>query len=306
MKAKRTSAHVVAAVDGSRGSRAAVTYAAREARDRGLPLELVNVVPAYLPAGPFPMSPEVTMRDAGYEVLQGAHDVAVAASPGLEVTTTLLMGSRVDALVRHTRDAALLVAGAAPHGLAERLWTGSIVTGLAARATCPFVIVPSAEHDAARFGRIVVGLKSTTRAEHLLGTAFAVARQSQSDLVVIHAWHLLSGYDDAIAERIVDPEWATEQRRMIEDNLIDLRMAYPDVQVEVELVHGQPAYALVTRSTDADLLLISRPPHGGFVHYLGATARAVIRDAACPIEVVPPLTETPHVDHADIRVARQP
>ncbi len=306
MNAKRSTAHVVAGVDGSRGSRAAATYAAREARDRGLPLELVHVVPAYLAAGPFPMSPEATMRAAGREILQSAYERVRADSPGLEVITTLLMGSRVDALVRHTRDAALLVAGAPPHGLAERLWTGSIVTGLAARASCPFVIVPVEGRTVPRFGRIVVGLKSTNHAEHLLGAAFAVAQQTQSDLVVTHAWHLLSGYDDAIAERTVDPEWVTEQTRMIEDNLIDLRMAYPDVQVRVDLEHGQPAYALVTQSASADLLLISRPPHGGFVHYLGATARAVIREAVCPIEVVPPMNETLHVEHADTEVALLP
>ncbi len=306
MNARRTTAHVVAAVDGSRGSTAAVTYAAREARDRGFPLELVYVVPTYVPAGPFPMSPEATMREAGREILQAARDVAETGSPGLEVITTLLMGSRVDALVRHARDAALLVAGSPPHGLAERLWTGSIVTGLAARASCPFVIVPLEGKAEPRFGRIVVGLKSTKHAEHLLGAAFAVARQTQSDLVVTHAWHMLSGYDDAIADRIVDPEWVTEQTRMIEDNLIDLRLAYPDVQVQVDLEHGQPAYALVTQSVSADLLLISRPPHGGFVHYLGATARAVIRDAACPIEVVPPLSETLNVEHAYTEVAMLP
>jgi len=30
------------------------------------------------------------------------------------------------------------------------------------------------------------------------------------------------------------------------------------------------------------------------VHYLGATARAVIREAECPVEVVPPREETRH------------
>ncbi len=71
-------------------------------------------------------------------------------------------------------------------------------------------------------------------------------------------------------------------------------MAYPDVLVQVDVVHGQAAFALVDRSAEADLLLISRPAHGGFVHFLGATARAVIRDAACPVEVVPPVDETLH------------
>ena len=54
------------------------------------------------------------------------------------------------------------------------------------------------------------------------------------------------------------------------------------------------------------MAVISRPAHGGFVHYLGATARAVIRDAACPVEVVPPATETPYVEHADTTAALVP
>ena len=288
---------VVAATDGSRGSRAAVVYAAAEARTRGLPLEVVTVMPAYLPAGPFPVAPDASMHKAAHAVLGQAADLAEATVPGLHVTTTLLLGSRVDALVRHTTDAALLAVGAPPHGLAERLWTGSTVTGAAARVRCPLVIVPPEQGSAPRTGRVVVGLKTTRHAEHLLGAAFAVAQQTQCDLRVVHAWRMLSGYDDMIADRTTRSEKVTELVRSIEDNLIDLRLAYPEVQVEVEVLHRQAAFALTEESEDADLLLISRPAHGGFVHYLGSTARAVIREARCPVEVVPPVDETRDVEH---------
>jgi len=296
MTRTRSSNHVVAATDGSRGAAAAVVYAAEEARTRGLPLELVTVVPAYLPAGPFPVSPDAATNRAAHAVLDDAQKLAEETVPGIRLTTTLLLGSRVDALIRHTCDAALLTVGAPPHGLAERLWTGSTVTGTAARVRCPLVIVPPDQTSASRVGRIVVGLKSTRHAEHLLGAAFAVAQQTQSDLLVVHAWHMLSGYDDVIASRTTTPDRVTELERSIEDNLIDLRLAFPDVQVRVEVEHGQAAFALTARSAEADLLLISRPAHGGFVHYLGATARAVIREAACPVEVVPPVDESRDVE----------
>ena len=288
---------VVAATDGSRGSRAAVVYAAAEARTRGLPLEVVTVMPAYLPAGPFPVAPDASMHKAAHAVLGQAADLAEATVPGLDVSTTLLLGSRVDALVRHTQDAALLAVGAPPHGLSERLWTGSTVTGAAARVRCPLVIVPPEQGSAPRTGRVVVGLKTTRHAEHLLGAAFAVAQQTQSDLRVVHAWQMLSGYDDMIADRTTTSDKVTELVRSIEDNLIDLRLAYPEVQVEVEVLHRQAAFALTEEAEEADLLLISRPAHGGFVHYLGSTARAVIREARCPVEVVPPVDETRDVEH---------
>jgi nucleotide-binding universal stress UspA family protein len=285
--------HVVVATDGTEGSLAAVRYAAREAQVRGVPLELVHVVPPCLPAGPFSAVPDAEIRLSGRSTLGHSRDAAVAAVPDVEVVSTLLIGSRVDAIVWHTREAALLVVGAAPHGLLERLWTGSVVTGIAARATCPIVIVPPGAH-APRAGaarRILVGLKSTEHAEHLLSAAFALARQTQSDLTIVHAWHLPSGHDDVNAERTLRRAWLVEQERTLEDALIDHRMAFPDVQVDVDLVHGQAAFALVSQSRTADVLMISRPGHGGLVHYLGSTARAVIRDAECVVEVVPPLHE---------------
>jgi nucleotide-binding universal stress UspA family protein len=296
MTTTHTSAHVVAATDGSPGSRAAVVYGAQEATTRGLPLEIVHVMPAYLPAGSFPVAPDAAMHHAAHAVLNKAGDLAAEVAPHLEITTRLLHGPRVDSLVMHTQDAALLVVGAPPHNLAERLWTGSTVTATASRVVCPLVIVPPTQGEAVRTGRVVVGLKTTKHAEHLLGAAFAVARQTQSDLSVVHAWRRLSGYDDAIAARTTTQEAITEQVRRIEDSMIDLRMAYPDVQVRVELTHGQAAFALVRESAEADLLMVSRPAHGGFVHYLGSTARAVIRDATCPVEVVPPLDEVHEVE----------
>ncbi len=285
--------HVVVATDGSEGSLAAVRYAARAAEGRGVDLELVHVVPPCLPVGPFPAVPDAEMRQSGNTTLRHSRDAALAEVPALEVVCTLLIGSRVDAIVRHTHEAAVLVVGAAPHGLVHRLWTGSVVTGIAARATFPIVIVPLGAHRprAGAGRRILVGLKSAEHADHLLSSAFALAQQTQSDLTVVHAWHLLSGYDDATAERTLRRAWLVEQERMLEDALIDHRLAFPDIQVDVDLVHGQAAFALVKLSHTADILMISRPSHGGLVHYLGSTARAVIRDAECVVEVVPPVHE---------------
>jgi nucleotide-binding universal stress UspA family protein len=146
-------AHVVAATDGSAGSRAAVLYAAQEATTRGLPLEIVHVMPAFLPAGPFPIAPDAGMHHSAHLVLTRAGDLAAEAAPHLEITTTLLHGARVDSLVMHTRDAALLVVGAPPHNLAERLWTGSTVTSTAARVVCPLLIVPPTHGVGPRTGR---------------------------------------------------------------------------------------------------------------------------------------------------------
>jgi nucleotide-binding universal stress UspA family protein len=53
----------------------------------------------------------------------------------------------------------------------------------------------------------------------------------------------------------------------------------------VRVVHARPEVALVDASHEADRVLISRPAHGGLVHHLGGTGRAVLRTAVCPVEV---------------------
>jgi nucleotide-binding universal stress UspA family protein len=297
--------HVVVATSGSATSRSATRYATRQAAARGLPLEIVHVVPSSLPVGPYGGAPDAVIRRAGRELLDRAEELARRTDPQVPVVSTLLTGSRVDALVRHTEGAGLLVVGAPPRDLLERLWTGSTVTGTVARATCPVAVVPpDAEPAATR--TVLVGLKSTRHVGHLLATAFAVADQAGAALRVVHAWHLMSPYDEAIYGRRLTPDWELEEAHRIEDLLVDLRAAHPSVEVHVDLRHGQAAYTLVEASREVDLLVISRPAHGGFVHYLGATARAVLREAACPVLVVPPLDETAGVEHAGAASASAP
>lgn len=286
MSTSRTG-RVLVATSGSAASQSAITFAARTAAARGLALEIAHVVTPTIAVGPYGVSPDPVVRQAGREVLARGETLAHRIEPHVDITTTLLIGSRPDAIVEKSHDADLIVVGGAPHDLMGGLWAGSTVTGVAARASCPVAVIPS-ENAEPGTHRVVVGLKSTQHVDQLLHAAFAVASQTGSELRIIHVWQLLSPYDNAVAERLPTPGWEVEQGHAIEALLIDLRMAYPTVPVHVDLVHGQPGRALVEASREADVLVISRPVHGGFVHHLGAAARAVLREAHCPVLVVPP------------------
>jgi nucleotide-binding universal stress UspA family protein len=282
---------VLVATSGSAASRSAIAFAARTAAARGLALELVHVVTPTISAGTHGVSPDAVVREAGRRVLVHGEELARRTAPHLEVVTSLLTGSRPDAVVVKSADADLIVVGGPPHDLLGRLWTGSTVTGIAARAACPVAVIP-AGYEKPTHGRVLLGLKTTQHADALLAAGFAIAAQTGSELRIVHAWRMVSPYDDAVAGRLPTPDWEQEEGRRIEGLLIDLRLAYPTVPVEVDLVHGQPAYTLVEASRDADVLVISRPVHGGVVHHLGAAARAVIREAHCPLLIVPPISST--------------
>ena len=203
--------------------------------------------------------------------------------------TVLFTGGRVPGLVESSRLAPLLVVGTTEKSFAERIWTGTTVTGVSARANCPVVVVPSEWDGAHRHGRVVAAFKSPHHCAELFDRAFELAARDGSELVVLHAWKLASGYDDIVSGRVAEGDWAERQQTIIEPLLADLRHQYPDVPAQVQVVHGQPAGVLVDQGAAADRLMLMRPVHGGFVHHLGAVARAVLREAPCPVEVVPPL-----------------
>ena len=130
-------------------------------------------------------------------------------------------------------------------------------------------------------------MKSPEGADELLEAGFALADDLHDDLVVLHAWRLDGVYDDIVAGRTVAERWQHEQGELIEKAIVDLRAAFPEVQVRVYVRHEDPAHALVRASSGADRLLLLRPRAGHWTHHLGRVARAVIRDARCPVEVLP-------------------
>ena len=136
-------------------------------------------------------------------------------------------------------------------------------------------------------GPVVVGLKDTEHAVDLVGTSMALAEQLDTELLIVHAWKAPSGYDDIIATRSYQSEYNADLTTDITSLVERHRHAHPDLPVRIEVLHAQPAYALVHASTGARRLLVGRPRHGHMLHHLGGVGRAVLRESHCPVEVHP-------------------
>lgn len=282
---------VVVGVDGTTANRGALRYAVQECRRSGAPLKLVHVLPDYMPVSALvPLVPE-DLTDAGTAVLvQAAEDVR-AIAPEVESEGWLRHGARAAELIRAAEQASILVVGRDDRPIAYRLVDGDTATRTAARAEVPVVEVPAGWHGKghADRDRVVVGVKSPAHAAAVLGHAFAVAEVRDARLVVLHAWHLPSAYDDIIEGRVARDRVEREGTAEIEQLLHQCLIAYPTVEVTVRIIHDRPAHALVAASREADLLVIVRRGHGvPSATHLGGTARAVLRHAECPVMVVPP------------------
>lgn len=281
-------ARVVVGVDGLPSSRAAISYAGVEAKRRGAELRLINVTPEMPPLPALRPILPASLEETGQGILRLSSTVATNAAPGLAVSTELVSGDRVQALLRAAESACLVVLGQGESRLPARIWTGHTSVGVAASAACPVTCVPSAwDPERPRHGRVVVGFKSVEQDGELLAAGFAEAAGRGAELVIQHSWYLPITYIDPIAAQVPRVEASEDFEAGIEVHLGDLRAAHPEVAVRIEALYGQPAHALVDASSQADLVLLSRRTHGLIPRWhVGGTARALLRESRCPVQVV--------------------
>ncbi|MDO9497527.1 MAG: universal stress protein [Nocardioides sp.] len=283
---------VVIGVDGSPGTAGAVRTGLDEARRLDTPVLLVHVVPDYVPLTPMLPLAGPDLTETGAAILRGVVAEVAAQAPDLHVDSELRHGPRAMQLVTAAHGAVALYVGRDDRPLLERVLLGNTAAGAASRATCPVVVVPPGwapqGGGVAARGVVVVAVKSPAHSTELLADAFAAAATHGARLVVLHSWKLPSGYDDIVAAGVATDELTQRSTAELETLLHEWRTTFPAVQVEIRIVHDQPAQALVRASHEADLLVLVRHAHGFPAGTLGGTGRAVLRDADCPVRVVPP------------------
>lgn len=139
--------------------------------------------------------------------------------------------------------------------------------------------------------RIVVGVDGSEGGERALHWAVREAARRGATVRAVTAW-TWAGVD---AATVSGPE---EARRHVEDMLGKAIVAElnndPRVPVSTEIVHGPAGPALVDAARGADLLVLGRHGHGRIFHaVVGSVAEHCIREAPCPVVVLPVPREAP-------------
>jgi nucleotide-binding universal stress UspA family protein len=280
---------LVVGVDGTDQSLRAVRYAVAEAARTGARLRLVHAEPELVPMAPMlPLVSVESLDEVSERILNEAYGVALDSGFEGQVEKVVRRGQRVHVLVNASEDAALVVLGHRDRSVLGRVLTSSTTSGVAAHAACPVVCVPSTWTAEGPRGRVVVGVEDPERAHEELAAAFAAASARAAHLIVLHTWKLQNPYDDIIVSRVALEEWREWATGALERVLRDWQVAYPEVDVEIDVRHQHPAPALVGASEGSDLLVIGRHGHlAAFGMQLGSVARTLIREARCPVEIAP-------------------
>ncbi|MCC9710794.1 universal stress protein [Streptomyces sp. MNU76] len=284
---------VVAGVDGSASSLAAVEAAAREARSRGAGLRVVHafIWPAlHVPLGPPPSGPaEGGLRNLADRVVAEAVERARAAAPEVEVSHAVVTGEPLTVLEAQSRAAELVVVGSRGMGGFVGLLVGSTAVHLAAHGRCPVLVVREQPRTE---GPIVLGVDGSAAGGPAVDFAFAEAELRKAPLVALHAWTTWNAPMPApqdVSMPYANPPGALvgEEERLLSEALAGRRERHPGVVVEHRVVHGGTREALIEASRSAQLVVTGARGRGGFAGLLlGSVSQALLHHAHCPVAVV--------------------
>jgi nucleotide-binding universal stress UspA family protein len=138
---------IVVGVDGSKSSRAALSWAYDEATHHGASLTVISTwhppaLPMTPPYGSIPPEGYVSQpqRDA-LDLLQKLIADLEERNPAVDVRTAIEQGNPAEVLIERSKESDLMVVGSRGHGGFAGMLLGSVSQHLVAHAECPVVIV---------------------------------------------------------------------------------------------------------------------------------------------------------------------
>jgi len=271
-------------------------YAGRLAATSGHPLRLVHVFQANVLFGdpilglPGAMQPQsMIIDDTGVarlaeQVLTEATAVARDVVAGaVEVSGQLLRGHAAHVLIEESDGAHRVVIQRRGFSRIRRVFTGSISSRIAAHAHCPVTVVPEDWSAEGRSG-VVVGVSDDKSDGQVLGNAIEEATRLGEPVTVLHGLDLLALHGELV-DHETTRDWTARGERYLAD-LVE-KADHPQTPLATRVVAEGPADALVSASEEARLVVVGRASHLNAFPHLGGVTRALLREAACPVEVLP-------------------
>jgi nucleotide-binding universal stress UspA family protein len=279
---------IIIGVDGTERGEDAVVFGRQLAAFAGARIVLANVFPYEdVRSHPSSLAYRETLREASEELLE-----VVRERYGLQASTrSLASTSPAHALheLAAKDGAALVVVGSSHVGRARRVLPGSTGERLLHGSPCAVAVVPNGyrgtEHAAPK--RIGVGIDGHDEATAALRGAAELARAFDAQIELIRAF----APDVAPVDTEMLASLEIEARTNLDESVKALP---PALNGATTFKEKDPADVLVERSHELDLLVIGSRGYGPLHSVLlGGVSGRVIRDAACPVIVVPRGAEVP-------------
>jgi nucleotide-binding universal stress UspA family protein len=275
---------IVVGVDGRQGGRDALRLAGQLAEAGGGDLVAARVFPhQHRPA--LARSPAVAEER---ESTQVALDRELGDT-GMSAARTHVVRDASPARALHRiaerERADVLVVGSAHRGAVGRVLGGDVALGSLHGSPCPVAVAPREMADRnTPLSRIGVGFDGTPESRQALALAVALAKSARVQLELLCA-------ATAPIPLFAEAAWADGEivdYRLEAEELISRTLAELDVDAVGKAIVGGPVETLVELTHRVDLLVVGSRGWGPIRRILlGSTAARLIREAACPVLVLP-------------------
>jgi nucleotide-binding universal stress UspA family protein len=137
--------------------------------------------------------------------------------------------------------------------------------------------------------KIVVGVDGSETSLRALRWALAEAELRHATVDVIHSWHVNYYGDMTGAMPYPEEVFASAARDTLDRALTAVADEAKTVVVTGHLELGNAASTLIMAAETADLVVLGRRGHGGFLSLvMGSVATQVSSHASCPVVIVAP------------------
>lgn len=277
----------VVGIDGSRGSEQALQWAVEDARARRSPLRIVTTY-AWGLRNPWEWKfdlqpPELSHARRAAEILIAAATERVRAQyPDMTVEGVAVEAMAIEGLLRECAGAGTLVVGSRHLGALGATVLGSVGNAVAARATCPVVVVRGSGNNT-KNAEVVVGIDGSDASDAVISFAFDFAQDHGRAIRAVLGWWPVVGVLPREQASVTGPA-----SHWLEEILAGWRTKYPDVVVHTEVVEDHPVALLVEQSRQHNLIVVGTRGHRALAGtLLGSVSQAVLHHAECPVAVVP-------------------
>ncbi len=265
---------IIAGFDGSPGAHAALSWAVREARLRGVPLRVMT----FAESDDQPEQPRVDVLETlRAHLAPMVADLSGDLRADEPVRYEVLAGSPQPGLIAACSAGDLLIVGSRGRNPLTELLLGSVSHACLHAAPCPVAIIPPRDGDAAPHNRVIVGVDGSAPSRRAMYLAAEEARLRQATLHAVHAVYWVP-----IGAELATPD--NEQLVNWGRHLLDAELRETHIGARPVVVAGHAGQVLARHSTHADLLVVGSRGRGPLVSLLaGSTADYCARHARCPV-----------------------
>jgi nucleotide-binding universal stress UspA family protein len=291
---------ILIGVDDSERSEDAIAFGRRLADVAAAHVVVANAYPySDVPSRAANAGFREALRDDALETVRRMRDLLDRVGEDDTRITVMAEPSPAKALhhIAHAEQAALMVVGSSHTGRAGRVLPGSTAERLLHGAPCSVAVIPkdyrSHADDAIR--RIGVAYDGTDEAGGALSAATELARALRAELVVIGIVSTELINTPAYMGRQNMASLRSDIERSVREQLDGVIAAVPeDVAATSVQATGDTAELLVANTEKLDVLVMGSRGYGPLHAVLaGGVSGRVVRDAHCPVIVVPRGIEAP-------------